>query len=291
MQKNTKISAANRRRNTYKAIENLWGICLGICSDKALNLLELKFLEIWLLDNVSFIDSPETANIYHIVSQVLENNSLTDDHKYEIKIAIDNFIAMLEPDSRRGDLLAEAANRLFGFVHGIMADQQLKDLEIIELKKQLDTMPSAEWPWNHLRQQVTEVLSDNIITSEERQHLITVLNDICNSNILETGSATAMTITLGAIELDSIEFEGSSFCFTGKFAFGTRASCLAATKLKGGLDSKNVTLKTNYLVLGTHVSPDWISTSFGRKIQKAKDIQAKGSTLKIITEATWAKFL
>jgi hypothetical protein len=47
-------------------------------------------------------------------------------------------------------------------------------------------------------------------------------------------------------------------------------------------------METNYVVIGTFGSRDWVHTSFGRKIEKAVDYRTKGYPLAIITEDHWA---
>lgn len=74
--------------------------------------------------------------------------------------------------------------------------------------------------------------------------------------------------------------------------FGTRAACQKATEARGGQTSDNVTKKTNYLVIGSMVSPAWIESNFGRKIQKAAEIAQSGKyEIAIIREADWAMAL
>ena len=49
-----------------------------------------------------------------------------------------------------------------------------------------------------------------------------------------------------------------------------------------------ITEKTNYLVIGTRTSPDWIAENFGRKIQKAAEMATSGNyEISIIREADW----
>jgi hypothetical protein len=50
-----------------------------------------------------------------------------------------------------------------------------------------------------------------------------------------------------------------------------------------------ITNNTNYLVIGTRTSPDWIAENFGRKIQKAAEMSSSGDyEIAIIREVDWA---
>jgi NAD-dependent DNA ligase len=69
--------------------------------------------------------------------------------------------------------------------------------------------------------------------------------------------------------------------------FGTRAACERATLRAGGMPSDSVSRKVDYLVIGTRVSASWAHTSFGRKIQKAAELQEAGHAIEIISERRW----
>ena len=52
---------------------------------------------------------------------------------------------------------------------------------------------------------------------------------------------------------------------------------------------QHLTNQTNYLVIGSRSSPDWITENFGRKIQKAAEMASSGDfEIAIIREADWA---
>jgi NAD-dependent DNA ligase len=86
--------------------------------------------------------------------------------------------------------------------------------------------------------------------------------------------------------------EENKFVFTGIFLFGTRAACESAVIRRGGMIASSVTTDTNYLVVGSRSSPDWIVANFGRKIQKAAEMAISGDfEISIIREADWVASL
>ena len=91
----------------------------------------------------------------------------------------------------------------------------------------------------------------------------------------------------------SIEYANKSFCFTGKFEYGERKACEATVIAKGGTVSKNVNLKLDYLIVGSDFSSDWAHQNYGRKIERALEIQkTEGATRPfIIHETDWVKSL
>ncbi len=52
-----------------------------------------------------------------------------------------------------------------------------------------------------------------------------------------------------------------------------------------------MTQRTNYLIIGTFGSRDWVHTSFGRKIEKAVQYRIAGCRLAIVGEDHWAASL
>jgi NAD-dependent DNA ligase len=85
-----------------------------------------------------------------------------------------------------------------------------------------------------------------------------------------------------------IRWPSSIFVFTGKLVFGPRKDCERQVQNLGGDCEPSVTQRTNYLVIGTFGSRDWVHTSFGRKIEKAVGYRQAGQRLAIISEDYWA---
>ena len=57
---------------------------------------------------------------------------------------------------------------------------------------------------------------------------------------------------------------------------------------RGALCESTVTRRTRYLVVGTFGSRDWVHSSFGRKIEKAVELEQAGMPLSIVGEDHWA---
>jgi NAD-dependent DNA ligase len=85
-----------------------------------------------------------------------------------------------------------------------------------------------------------------------------------------------------------IQWPESVFVFTGKFAFGPRRDCERQVQNLGGVCEPNITQRTNYVVIGTFGSRDWVHTAFGRKIEKALGYRESGIQLAILAEDHWA---
>lgn len=135
------------------------------------------------------------------------------------------------------------------------------------------------------------VLADGVITDEERTDLLDTLKGICGFQVEETGAAESAVATIPFDDNPSIYFDSRTFCFTGRFIFGTRANCEREIIKRGSMAVDGITSKLEYLVVGSLIEPSWAHTSYGRKIEKAIDYIAKGHGISIISEHQWVEAL
>lgn len=191
-------------------------------------------------------------------------------------------------------IIIKSLNSLMGIVSGIISDGELNDKEIIFLNTWCSENKhiANQYPANIIFRRVHEVLLDGIIAKEESIHLYNELTILCGNNFSETGSPLPAQIEAIFDDDPTVIFEENEFVFTGNFLFGTREACVKAV-LKRGARAKNyITGNTNYLVVGSRSSPEWITENFGRKIQKAADMAQSGDfEISIIREADWSMSL
>lgn len=82
----------------------------------------------------------------------------------------------------------------------------------------------------------------------------------------------------------TIDFKDRYFCFTGKFASGTRSECEAKVTERFGKLSRRPVLSTDYLIIGS-------LGGYGGKVEEVGDLKKRGSLVRIVTEEHWLKFL
>ena len=186
----------------------------------------------------------------------------------------------------------KAIEHLLGLCDGITADQHLHDGEIFFLRNWLDdnTHIRERWPANVIADRVQSVLADGIITDDERTDLLTTLNQLLGSPQevgTTSGTSTALPVTTNAV----IDLMGAYVCLTGKFVTGTRKKCEDMVLSRGGFPEGDVTKKTNYLIVGDLASRDWKFSSFGRKIERAMELQGNGQSISILSEEMWISSL
>jgi NAD-dependent DNA ligase len=191
--------------------------------------------------------------------------------------------------------LRKSCESLLGICTGIMADEKLNEQEIrfldLWLKDNADI--ANVWPGDVIARRVRDVLADNVVTEDELKHLQEALKELIGGTLQDTGAVNGLStrLPINDEKASPLIFKESSFCFTGNFIFGTRASCERAITERGALAVNNVIKDLGYLVIGTMVSSEWANTSHGRKIEKAVEYQNIGCPILIISEAHWVKHL
>ena len=191
--------------------------------------------------------------------------------------------------------LRKSCESLLGICTGLIADDQLNGQEVrfLELWLRDNQDISTLWPGNVVAQRINDVLADGVITEEELEHLKSTLKELVGGTIQDTGAIGGLStrLPIDDYRASPLDFNDTTFCFTGNFLFGTRAACQRAVEKRGARAADGVRKDLKYLVIGTMVSPDWANTSHGRKIEKAVEYQSSGCPILIISEAHWLKHI
>jgi len=182
-------------------------------------------------------------------------------------------------------------DEMIGICKGIISDQVINLREADFLSQWLSNNAGIanSWPGNILYQRIDKVLKDNMLDQDEKNELFETLRQITGgiSDIDAKNRATKLPLTEPP---PTIVFKDKKYCLTGHFVTGTRNQVESIIVQKGGYTHKIPTLDTNYLVIGIMGSADWIHSSYGRKIERAVEIQ-KECSIKIISEEYWAQFI
>jgi len=184
-----------------------------------------------------------------------------------------------------------AIHEMLGLVKGMLIDGVISEREVIALDDWFRANPDALaiWPGQVLSQRLRRILADGQIDEPERQDLSELLEATVG---VQLQPETNPTTTLPLDEPPpSLQFNGGTFLFTGKFVFGTRTVCEAAVVERGGRCLSRVNEQLNVLVIGCVGSRDWAHTSFGRKIEKAVGLKRKGIPVTIVGEHHWVSQL
>jgi NAD-dependent DNA ligase len=191
------------------------------------------------------------------------------------------------------NIQTKVVENLLGICQGIIADGSLNESEILFLRQWI---ASNDFAQTHvigkmISHNIETILEDGIVEPEELLNLKLFLETLIGNCYQTTGEASGRATRLPITEGVSVQIPERTFCFTGCFAYGTRESCIVDTVNKGGQASKNVTKSVHYLVVGLDASDSWANSAFGRKIEKALEMQQSGHDIAIIDEPMWFESL
>ena len=201
---------------------------------------------------------------------------------------MDDFARMRATEAR---LLTRSCEALLGVCQGLLADHVLNESELHFLTLWLQDHPDIAdvWPGAVIAGRIRDILADRIVTEDELQQLKEVLKSILGGTWEDTGAATGLPTELPIQDNTPVVVIDRKFCFSGKFVFGTRSACENFVVARGGIVNAGITKDLDFLVIGTFISPDWLNTSFGRKIEKAIVYQQEGCKLRIVSEKHWSE--
>lgn len=185
-----------------------------------------------------------------------------------------------------------AIDELIGLCKGMIVDNTLSEEEMLFLSSWLQANQQAAdvWPACAIWSRITPILADKIITTEEREDMLTLLQDIVGqaNDTTATNNATTLPLTKPA---PPVFFRNNRFCLTGRFALGPRVDVEYEIQERGGIITNNVTNHTTFLLIGEIGSRDWLHSTHGRKIEKALVLAEQGHPIALISEEHWADHL
>jgi NAD-dependent DNA ligase len=273
-----------------RAVHGLKGILIGIVADQKLNEKELLFLDTWLKSQQYLADDQDVVGILSMVGDSLANGFIPPQSLQIMQDRIEALIVRMK--DFEGDKVA-GIQELLGFLSGIAADGQLNDQEVGALSSWLDNnhLVRDKWPASVVVNRVTAILEDGIITHDERQDLMRIIQQVAGKPLDSQTLSPEASVEVWEDSLDSINLAGSTFCLTGDFVSGDRNYVDKKLRDLGADTSPGVNSSVDFLVIGTLASQNWLYTSHGRKIEKALHLKRKGIGIKTITERSLLKFV
>ena len=158
----------------------------------------------------------------------------------------------------------------------MIADNYISNNEISVLEKWLEDNKklAGNYPYDAIYVKLADILEDRIITDSEREELLAILIDQSDP------------VHYHSEECQHIDFTSKVVCLTGDFDSGSRSEMEQIFQNVGAVISKNVTQKTDYLIVGGSGSAAWSCGNYGNKVKKALELQNNGKHIKIIREDT-----
>ncbi|MEG0899699.1 MAG: exonuclease domain-containing protein [Oscillospiraceae bacterium] len=205
------------------------------------------------------------------------NTSLIDASlkMYQMSAVSDNTIHESRKTSNVSNPNTLSLQLLQGLLIGITCDNILTKCEVVSLKQWLidNSHLSGQYPFDKVFSSIKKSLDDGVLTEDELKYLLNLFKKIINP------------VEYCECENNAdIDFNNKTVCLTGDFDFGDRKVVCDILSQKGALIKSNVINNLDYLIVGGCGSESWSNGTYGGKIKKAFEIQAKGSPVKIIKE-------
>ncbi len=273
----------------HKAINMLKGLVAGISSDGTVSGDEAMELTHWCSLHANLRHLSPFNELYPVVESALADGVIDPEEKEDILWLCSRVTGIYD----FYDDTAFSIQYLHGLVHGILADGELSDAEIHALRKWIDDNEflSGTYPFDEICALVYTILADRVITQEERDTLKaffgTVVEFKDSYNLVEADyKALQEKYTVKGIcaLCPNIEFEGSTFVFTGESNRATRQEIVEIIESMGGIFRSAVSGNTDYLVVGNEGNPCWAFACYGRKIEKAITLRKGGAKVCIVNE-------
>lgn len=270
-----------------KAINSLKGILLGINLDKEVNDKEINELKKWAENHRSLINRNPFKEFMTIIDATVTNNIPATETIEDLFWLCQKY----ENDNYYYNVVTTDLQTLQGVCHGILADGIINEKEVRDLEEWLEQNNhlSTYYPYDEIRSLLLSIVSDGIIEEEEILILKAYLNQFVNIENKEIAKQidqeTADINISGHCTSDpNIDFDGKTFCVTGVLKSGNRTELENLIFELGGIPTKTITKKTDYLIVGDNGNPAWAFACYGRKVEKALEMRKNGHQICLVHE-------
>lgn len=272
-----------------KAVHTLIGIINGIALDNEITAAEMDELKHWCIIHKHLSDKYPFKELIDLIDEALIDNELTSDEIEDILWVCNNY----RKESKYYDLITTDLQELQGILHGIMADDEITENEIRNLKAWLEnnTHLTMSYPYDEIYSLIVAVLSDGVLDEEEIKMLKVFFTDFIDTRNSYNINSFEIEKLKKEIHIDGIcamcpdvVISGNTFCFTGKSLKATRSEIESAIVELGGNFIDSVSKNINYLIIGNDANPCWVFSCYGRKVEKAIDLRKKGCKIVIVNE-------
>ena len=194
--------------------------------------------------------------------------------------------------------ISKAADELQGIARGILADGKINQQEAAFFRDWVRNQSHELcWPFPAILQRIELIYSDGVATDEECEELGEMLKALLGGEqedsepevAAEKNKTTRLPLCDPAPT--PIQIVGSTFCITGKFAYGSRSKVSEEIENRGGFMVDRVLTDTSYLLVGSFTSRGWKHGTYGNKIESAMSYRDRNHPIHIIGEEHWITFL
>lgn len=256
-----------------KDLNILKGILMGIISDSQINTKEIYLIKDWIDAAREFEKFFPYRVFIDNLRKTIEDNIITYEETNDLLWLCDQYLNKSNPYY---NLITSATQTLTGILSGISADGIINNQEIDYLNTWLqeNSYLKNTWLFDELFS-IVSMISENSVFDQASHDKILKIASIVSSDMGDSDNSTLIeNVKLNPDEV-TIVVSGKSFCITGNSLYNTRAEIVEMIKNNGGIIRDDVSHKTDYLLICDEKNSCWAFSSYGRKIEKAIQLQAK----------------
>jgi hypothetical protein len=253
-----------------KAVHELEGLLLGITADAIVNNDEMIRLTKWLGEYNEFADFQPFNEVIGMLEASLADATITDEEMADLLWLCTQW----SDDSGYYSAMTKDLQRLQGILSGIATDRRVSQIELDALQGWMDEHDYLRtyWPYAELESLIVHVLKDGVITEDEHAALLAFFNHFTvdgGHKAVSIGDELQQFCVGGVCAVDpKIEFTNKVFCFTGTTTRCPRSELETLITGRGGIFSKTLVQKTDYLIVGADGNPCWAFSCYGRKVEQ-----------------------
>jgi BRCA1 C Terminus (BRCT) domain len=264
-----------------KSVNTLIGIVEGITADRETTAEEIDLLNEWMVTHSPYERLHPFNEFFPLLSRVLEDGILDESERADIDWLARKVIRCELLDTAKGDMQV-----LHGLLQGIIADGQIKKVELVVLQEWLGEHEHLRrvWPYDEIESLLMSTLADGIVDQNEHRMLMAFLQDFCELKPENANGEVQHAVTGVCAVCPDIEFEGKKFAITGASERLKRSEFEDKIAALGGIPHPRVTKDLDYLVIGAGGNPCWAYACYGRKVELAMKLRREGSQLLLIHE-------
>ena len=251
-----------------KAISEFYGAVRGISIDRAITLEEVEYLEGWRTEYSKYRNEAEIDEILTVLDSVLEDGIVTAQEAFEIQKAVKIYL-----DTVSSSPVTLATQILDGMLKGIVFDGNVTEEECINLRQWLydNIYLSDHFPFNKTIELIDKALEDSKISKEESDYITATIKELLDP--------------VESLKEQVFDIKDKHVILSGNFAYGQKAAVEKYIVERGGIIDSSVKKTTDYLIIGDFECQAYSNGTYGTKVKKALEYNAKGCSIHIVKEA------
>lgn len=253
-----------------KSIMDFYGTIRGIDIDKIITPEESAYVYQWREENLKYLSQKEIFDIIKVIDKILEDGVIANEEMQELITTVEEYFNLVTDSP-----ITFATQVLNGMLKGISIDKKISTIEATNLRKWMydNNYLKGYYPFDQMMSLLDHVLEDNIITKEESDLVIGIIQ-----SLLEPVQELRE-------QMNSVK--GKHVCLSGVFSYGQKSEVEKIIIQDGGFIDSSLKKTTDILIIGDSECQAYAFGNYGTKVQRAIGYSNQGYDIKIIKESDY----